>query len=132
MMTTKQTIGLILKHIGEQLMDENSELSRGFSLSGQQAENIARVIRILSSPSVQVLYLSDLAMRWKVTNRTVQNWIHDGYVPKGRITEGDTRMHWMDHEVEKIESNLVKMGIVKETSPRAGISRLLLRALDFI
>lgn len=132
MMTTKQTVGLILKHIGEQLMDENSELSRGFSLSGQQAENIARIIRILSSPSVQVLYLSDLAMRWKVTNRTVQNWIHDGYVPKGRITEGDTRMHWMDHEVEKIESNLVKMGIVKEPNPRAGISRLLLRALDFI
>ena len=130
-MTTKQLIGLCLKHLGEQLMDETSELSRGFVLSEQQAENIARIVRILSSPSVQVLYLSDLAMRWKVTNRTVQNWMRDGYVPKGRITEGDTRMHWMDYEVEKIESNLVEMGIIKHTSTRTGVSRLLSRVLDF-
>lgn len=131
-MKTNQFLGLCLKNLGEQLIDDDSELNREFRLSDQQVESITRVVRILSSPAVQVLYLSDLAMRWKVTNRTVQNWMHNGYVPTGKISEGDTRMHWMDWEVEEIENNLLKMGIIKKEKPRGAISRLVSRVMSLI
>lgn len=131
-MKTNQFLGQCLKNLGEQLIDDNSDFSKDFRLSEKQVEDIVRVVRILASPSVQVLYVSDLAMRWKVTNRTIQNWMHDGYVPAGRVSEGDTRMHWLDWEVEEIEADLIKKGVIRKMNPKSSIRRLVSRVMNFI
>lgn len=106
-------LGQMLIGLGEALQDENSNLRKQFQLSREQLETLLGVIKVAASPDIQRKYIGDLADRWGVTERTVQNWIDLGLVRKGRKRAGDTRRWWYANEVDEDERNLINYGYLK-------------------
>lgn len=106
-------LGQMLIGLGEALQDENSNLRKQFQLSREQLETLLGIIKVAASPDIQRKYISDLADRWGVTERTVQNWIELGLVRKGRKRAGDTRRWWYADEVDEDERTLIEYGYYK-------------------
>lgn len=106
-------LGQMLIGLGQALQDENSDLRKQFQLSREQLETLLGVIKVAASPDVQRKYIYDLADRWGVTERTIQNWIELGLVRKGRKRAGDTRRWWYANEVDEDERALIHYGYYK-------------------
>lgn len=131
-MDPRVVTGRILSCVGNQLQDKNSDIYNNIELSDKQLLTMFNLFHIIASPSVQVSYISDIAMRWKVTNRTIQNWLHDKIIPTGRVTEGDTRMHWLGTEIDDIEDDLIKRGYIKKEKLGKKEKEMVLRLQDFL
>lgn len=106
-------IGRMLIGLGEAMQDENSDLRKQFQLSREQLITLIGIIKVAASPDIQRKYIGDLAERWGVTERTVQNWIELGIVRKGRKRAGDTRRWWYADEVDSDERELIRLGYFK-------------------
>ena len=112
-MDNKFILGHIFISIGEQLCDENSRLYNSVVLSNDQLEACVRLLKVASSPQTHVQYIGDLAMRYKVTVRTIHNWIKAGAIPPGKEHDsGDNREYWLSHDLCDIDRELVRKGYV--------------------
>lgn len=112
-MDNKVILGHILISVGEQLLDETSRLSQSIVLSNEQMESLLRLLKVASSPQTHVQYITDLAMRYKVTVRTIHNWINKKVIPPGKEHDsGDNREYWLSHDLCKIDKILVRKGYV--------------------
>lgn len=81
-------IGEALIQMGIALKNPESKVRKDFVLSKEQLETLICVIKLSASPGVQKKYIWDLAQRWNVTIRTVENWIKIGVVRPGRKSAG--------------------------------------------
>ena len=114
-MDNKIILGHIFIAIGEQLCDKKSRLHNSVVLSNEQMESLLRMLKIASSPQTHVLYIGDLAMRYRVTDRTIRNWIKAGAIPQGKKHDsGDNREYWLSHDLFKVDKYLVKKGYVEK------------------
>lgn len=112
-MDNKAILGHIFIAVGEQLCNPDSRLYNSVVLSNEQMEACIRMLKVASSPQTHVLYISDLAMRYGVTVRTIQNWIRAGAIPHGKKHDsGDNRDYWLSHDLFKIDERLVRRGYV--------------------
>lgn len=107
-------IGEALIQMGIALKNPESKVRKDFVLSKEQLETLICVIKLSASPGVQKKYVWDLAQRWNVTIRTVENWIKIGVVRPGRKSAHDTRLWWNDAELDEDERQLVKLGYIKK------------------
>lgn len=113
-MENKVIIGKLLITIGNELCDGNSELFKSIVLSNEQMIACLNMLKVASSPQTHIYYIGDLAMRYKVTDRTIRNWIAAGVIPKGKKHDsGDNRDYWLSHELYKVDERLVSLGYVK-------------------
>lgn len=129
-MTHKQILGHIIISIGEQLCDPESKLSKSIDVSEEQLFALVKFGRILTSPSVQVLYMADLCERWNKSPKTIQNWIDIGLVRKGHKRRGDTRLFWYASEIDEDSKQLVKYGYLQPM--RSSVLRLIERCRRFL
>lgn len=106
-------IGEALIQMGIALKDPESKVRKDFVLSREQVETLIGIIKLSASPGVQKMYIWDLAKRWNVTRRTVENWIKDGVVRPGRKSVHDTRLWWSEAEIDEDERQLIKSGYIK-------------------
>lgn len=106
-------IGEALIQMGLALKDPESKVRKDFVLSREQVETLIGIIKLSASPGVQKMYIWDLAKRWNVTRRTVENWIRDGVVRPGRKSVHDTRLWWSEAEIDEDERQLIKSGHIK-------------------
>ena len=106
-------IGEALIQMGLALKDPESKVRKDFVLSREQVETLIGIIKLSASPGVQKMYIWDLAKRWNVTRRTVENWIRDGVVRPGRKSVHDTRLWWSEAEIDEDERKLIKSGYIK-------------------
>lgn len=128
----KKTIGKLLEFLGTNLQDEHSQLYSEIEITEHELVTLFELFKVLASPPVRILYIGDLAMRFGVTNRTIQNWIHDHVIPRGRESDTDNRMHWLESEVNDLEADLIKSGYVKPSKAMKKPKRMVLRLNDFI
>lgn len=108
-------VGEALIQMGIALKDPESKVRKDFVLSHEQLQTLICMVKLSASPGVQKMYIWDLAKRWGVTQRTVENWISAGVVRKGRKSAHDTRLWWTEAELDEDERNLVKQGYYKRT-----------------
>lgn len=106
-------IGEALIQMGIALKNPESKVRKDFVLSREQVETLIGIIKLSASPGVQKMYIWDLAKRWNVTRRTVENWIKDGVVRPGRKSVHDTRLWWSEAEIDEDERQLIKSGHIK-------------------
>lgn len=106
-------IGEALIQMGIALKNPESKVRKDFVLSKEQLETLIGIIKLSASPGVQKMYIWDLAKRWNVTRRTVENWIKDGVVRPGRKSVHDTRLWWSEAEIDEDERQLIKSGYIK-------------------
>ncbi|MBO5886589.1 MAG: hypothetical protein J6Q60_01030 [Bacteroidaceae bacterium] len=107
-------IGEALIIMGKALKDPNSDIRKDFVLSREQLQTLIGVVKLSASPGVQKKYIWDLAKRWNVTQRTVENWIKVGVVRPGRKSVHDTRLWWSDADLDEDERKLIKLGYIKK------------------
>ena len=107
-------IGEALIIMGKALKDPNSDIRKDFVLSREQLQTLIGVVKLSASPGVQKKYIWDLAKRWNVTQRTVENWIKCGVVRQGRKSVHDTRLWWSDADLDEDERKLIKLGYLKK------------------
>lgn len=107
-------IGEALIIMGKALKDPNSDIRKDFVLSREQLQTLIGVVKLSASPGVQKKYIWDLAKRWNVTQRTVENWIKCGVVRPGRKSVHDTRLWWSDADLDEDERKLIKLGYIKK------------------
>lgn len=107
-------IGEALIIMGKALKDPNSDIRKDFVLSREQLQTLIGVVKLSASPGVQKKYIWDLAKRWDVTQRTVENWIKVGVVRPGRKSVHDTRLWWSDADLDEDERKLIKLGYIKK------------------
>lgn len=129
-MTHLQLFGVIIEHIGQELQKPDSKMTQHFQVSTTQFYALLKMTRILTSPSVQRLYIDEVAARYGKSTKTIQNWITLGILPKGRKRRGDTREFWYASELDDEEDNLVRMGYIKRRT--ATVVRLARRCLAFL
>lgn len=114
-MDNKVIIGKLLISIGNELCDKGSELFKSVVLSNEQMLSCIRMLKVASSPQTHIYYIGDLAMRYKVTDRTIRNWIAAGVIPKGKKHDsGDNRDYWLSHELYDVDRRLIEMRYVKK------------------
>lgn len=106
-------LGEMLIGLGQALKDENSDLRKHFKLSREQLMTLLGVIRLAASPDVQRKHIWDLADRWRVSERTIRNWIELGLVRPGHKNKHDTRLYWYADELDEDEQILIKRGYFK-------------------
>lgn len=129
-MTHLQLFGIIIEHLGKELQKPDSHLSRHFILSSEQFCALLQFTRIMTAPSVQTLYMHDLAHRWRKTPKTIYNWIELGFLHKGHKRAHDTRTFWYASEIDEAECALVAYGYL---TPRQGaVMRLIERCRKFL
>lgn len=106
-------LGEMLIKLGKAMKDPDSDLRKEFQLSREQFATLISIIKVAASPAIQKKYISDLADRWGVTERTVQNWVEHGLVRPGKKRAGDTRRFWYADEIDEDERELIKYGYFK-------------------
>lgn len=109
-------IGEMLIGLGNALKDPKSELRKTFHLSTEQLTTLLGVVKVAASPAAQKLYIPDLAERWGVDKRTVENWINQGYVRYGHKSKGDNRHWWLSSELDEDEVMLIRHKKVKPSN----------------
>lgn len=120
-MDSKVIIGHILINIGKQLTDKDSELYKSFDLCKEQLAAVIMLLKVASSPQTHIQYIGDLAMRYKVSERTIRNWISDGAIPKGKEHDsGDNREYWLMEELYEIDKSLERSGRIKKAGGLKG------------
>lgn len=128
-MTHKQLLGSILISVGEQLCNEKSKLAKSIEVSESQLFSIVKFARILTSPSVQVYYIADLADKYHKSVKTIQSWIADGYIRKGHKRKHDTRMFWYASELDEDEKILKANKMI---TPRSKVMESIARCRRFL
>lgn len=129
-MTHLQLFGIIIEHLGQELQNPDSHLTRHFLLSREQFSALLQFVRIMTAPSVQTLYMHDLANRWRKTPKTIYNWIDLGIMPKGHKRAHDTRTFWYASEIDEAERTLIAYGYL--TQRRGTVMRLIERCRKFL
>lgn len=129
-MTHLQLFGVLIEHLGRELQNPDSHITRCFLLSEEQFCALLKFTRIMTSPSVQTLYIHDLAHRWCKTPKTIYNWIELGLLPRGHKRTHDTRLFWYASEIDEIERSLVSYGYL--TARRSTVMRLIERCRKFL
>ena len=132
MFTHYYLLGVVLEHLGKELQKDDSELRSHFILSFNQARCLCQIIKICTSPSVQVLYVGDLCERFGKDRKTISHWIDIGLMPKGKHRENDTRLFWFASEVDEAEEQLMKMGYINKNRKRWRCLRMLRRARMYL
>lgn len=124
-MDNKVILGHIFIAVGEQLTNKESRLYNSIVLSNEQMEACIRLLKVASSPQTHIQYIGDLAMRYGVTVRTIQNWIRAGAIPPGKEHDsGDNREYWLSHDLCNIDEQLVLKGYVERRDIRPIDDRL--------
>lgn len=129
-MTHLQLLGVIVEHLGKELQNPQSHLTRKFFISQEQFCALLQFIRIMTAPSVQTLYIHDLAKRWNKNPKTIHTWIDLGLLPHGHKRMHDTRAFWYASEIDAAERQLISFGYVKPR--RSSVMRLIERCCKFL
>lgn len=129
-MTHLQLLGAIVEHLGQELQRPGSKFSKQFMLSTEQFTAMLQFLRIMTAPSVQTLYIHDLAKRWNKSTKTILNWIDIGLLPHGHKRMHDTRSFWYASEIDEAEKRLAAYGYI--TPRRGGVYRLIQRCRHFL
>lgn len=108
-----ECLGEMLIGLGKSLKDENSELRKGFHLSREQMMTLLGVIKLAASPAMQKKYIYEVADRFRVSEKTIRNWIDIGVLPEGHKVAHDTRHFWYAEELDEYERDLIKYGYLK-------------------
>lgn len=129
-MTHLQLLGVIVEHLGQELQRPDSKFSKHFMLSTEQFTAFLKFLRIMTAPSVQTLYIHDLAKRWGRSAKTISNWTNLGLLPSAHKRQHDTRSFWYASEIYQAERMLIAYGYI---APRHGaVSRLIERCRRFL
>lgn len=107
-------IGEALIMMGISLKDPESKVRKDFSLSREQLVTLISIVKLSASPGVQKKYIWDLAERWNVNQRTINNWISAGVLRQGRKSVHDTRLWWSESDLDEDERQLIKLGYLKK------------------